>query len=260
MSDYPALLHGAEAVARRAAAILVSMREGELNVSRKDGLDVVTEADLASERVVIEGLRLLTPNAAILSEEAGAIGSQTGERWIVDPLDGTVNFAAGLPWFSVTMAYQEHGETRLGLTLAPAVGFFASYAAGAGALIDGQRPRVSSTRGLSDAVISVMLTSHFSAEEVEQTVGIIRRLGRFARGVRVIVSGALELSLVASGRMDAFVSIKADAVSHAAGMAFVHAAGGRITQLDGSGTNVENWQKIASNGHIHDELLSCLKD
>lgn len=258
MSRYPELLKSAEAIARSAAALLVSMRERRLVVSRKEGLDVVTEADLASERLIIDSLRSLTPEAVILSEEAGLTGPQGDARWIVDPLDGTVNYAAGLPWFSVTMAYQEHGQTQVGLTLAPIAGLFASYVKGAGALIDGRRPKVSGTKSLADSVVSIMLTSHFSAEEVERTAMIIRRLGGVARGVRVIVSGAIELSLVASGRMDAFVSIKADAVSHAAGMAFVHAAGGRVTALDGGDADVESWQKIASNGLIHDELLSCL--
>src|SRR5260221_10095823 len=101
--DMKALLRGAEAVVAAAAAKLVTMQASPLRTERKDLLDVVTEADLAAEEIVVAGLLRLTPNAAILAEERGAVGDARGERWIIDPLDGTVNFASGLPWFSVTV-------------------------------------------------------------------------------------------------------------------------------------------------------------
>jgi fructose-1,6-bisphosphatase/inositol monophosphatase family enzyme len=107
-------------------------------------------------------------------------------------------------------------------------------------------------------VISVVLTSHFSEDEVARTAEIIRRLGMQARGVRLIVSGAFELALLASGRTDGFVSIKADIVSHAAGMPLVRAAGGRVSRLDGVDCVDDDLEKIGSNGLIHEELLRCL--
>ena len=119
------ILAGAEAIAARAAQTLVAMHDQPHDVARKQLRDVVTEADLASERLVIDGLRALTPGAAILSEEAGASGPDGGTRWIVDPLDGTVNYASRLPWFSVTMAYQEEGRTRVGVLHAPLAGIVA---------------------------------------------------------------------------------------------------------------------------------------
>ena len=104
----------------------------------------------------------------------------------------------------------------------------------------------------------MVLTSHFSAEEVGRTSDVIRCLGDRTRGVRIIVSGALEMSLVAAGRLDAFVSLKADIVSHAAAMPLVRAAGGRVTTLSGADSADESWDKIASNGAIHAELLEAL--
>src|SRR5512140_3329567 len=95
---YAEILAGAQAIAADAATTLGAMQRGALNVSRKSLRDVVTEADLASEARVIRGIRALTPNAALLSEAAGASGPDGGPRWIVHPLDGTVNYAAGLPW------------------------------------------------------------------------------------------------------------------------------------------------------------------
>jgi len=114
-----------------------------------------------------------------------------GARWIIDPLDGTVNYATGLPWFSVTVAYEAQGEVQLGLVNAPKAGVQARYVRGALATINDVPARVTQTRTLSDAVISVCLTSHFSDDEIRRTVAIINCLGRVARGVRVVVSGGL---------------------------------------------------------------------
>ena len=258
-SRYHELLRGAEAIASRAAQTLSAMRGGTLDVARKELRDVVTEADLASERIVIEGLRALTPDAAILSEEAGASGPAGGPRWIVDPLDGTVNFAAGLPWFSVTLAYQENGRTRAGVLHAPAADVIARYCEGGIASVNERPARVSTRGSLADAVVSIVLTSHFSDRDVVRTSDAVRRLGAAARGVRIIVSGGLEMTLVADGQLDAFVSLKADVVSHAAAMPLVRAAGGRITRLDGVDADDEDLERVVSNGAIHDELLACLR-
>jgi len=259
VQSYDDILRGVTDVAAQAAETLVRMQAAPRDVARKELRDVVTDADLASERVVLDGIRCLTPAAAILSEEAGASGDGADERWIVDPLDGTVNYAAGLPWFSVTMAYQRGGETRVGIVHAPAAGLIATYAEGAGAWVNGRRARTSDTRSLSDAVVSVVLTSHFSPDEVARTAAAIQRLGECTRGVRVIVSGGLEMCLVANAQLDAFVSLKADIVSHAAAMPLLRAAGGRVTHLDGTDAGDDSEIRVASNGHLHEELLAALR-
>ena len=259
MTRYAEILAGAEAIAAEAAATLGAMQQHSLNVSRKSLRDVVTEADLASEALVLRGIRALTPGAAILSEEAGASGPDGGPRWIVDPLDGTVNYAAGLPWFSVTLAYQEGDVTRVGVTHAPAVGIVARYAEGGIATVNGRAAHVSQRDALADAVVSIVLTSHFTDAEVARTADAVRLLGTRVRGVRIIVSGGLEMTLVADGQLDAFVSLKADAVSHAAAMPLVRAAGGRVTRLDGRDAGDDDAERVASNGRIHDALLDCLR-
>jgi fructose-1,6-bisphosphatase/inositol monophosphatase family enzyme len=260
MNDMLKLLQGADAVVAQAAAKLVEMQTASLRTERKEHLDVVTEADLAAEEIVVQGLMRLTPEASILAEERGAVGDTGGARWIIDPLDGTVNYATGLPWFSVTVAYEAQGEVQLGLVNAPKAGVQARYVRGVLATINDLPAKVTQTRSLSDAVISVCLTSHFSDDEIRRTVAIIDRLGRVARGVRVVVSGGLELSLVAAGRLDAFVSIKADVVSHATGIQLVRAGGGRVSTLDGRDSSVEDLEKLASNGLIHEELLAQLRE
>jgi fructose-1,6-bisphosphatase/inositol monophosphatase family enzyme len=259
MNDLTQLLEDAEIVLAEAAAKLVSMQAAPLRLERKDLLDIVTEADLAAEEIVVTGLQRLTPGAAFLAEERGTVVGSEAQRWIIDPLDGTINYARGLPWFSVTAAYEVDGVVQLGLVHAPKAGIVGRYARDRVATIDGKPARVTETRSLGDAVISVCLTSHFSPDEVRRTVSVIERLATTARGVRVVVSGALEMSLVASGRLDAFVSIKADVVSHAAGSELVRAGGGRVTTLAGVDSRLEDLEKLASNGLIHDELLAQLR-
>jgi fructose-1,6-bisphosphatase/inositol monophosphatase family enzyme len=249
------LMRGADRVLADAATKLVSMQASPLRTERKDLLDVVTEADLAAEEIVVSGLMKLTPHASILAEERGAVGDFKGARWIIDPLDGTVNFASGMPWFSVTAAYEAEGKILLGLVNAPKAGLQARYVRGKLATVDGLAARVKTTRSLSDAVISVCLTSHFSPDDVRRTSAIVERLATAARGVRIVVSGAFEMSQVAAGRMDGFVSIKADVVSHAAGMELIRAGGGRVSTLDGRAAAIDDLERIASNGLIHDELL-----
>ena len=182
------LLDRVRPIAERAAATLVALQGSRLDVHRKELRDVVTEADLASECIVVEGLRMLTPEAAIMSEEIGVLDGQNA-TWIVDPLDRTINYAAGLPWFSVSIAYQEGERTRVGLLNAPAAGIIACYTDDGIATMNGRPVKVSSTRQLADAVVSVILTSHFTTEEVARTAEVIRRLGDSARGVRIIGRG-----------------------------------------------------------------------
>ena len=259
MTDLHALRLGAEKVLTQATQRLVEMQDRPLVATRKDLLDVVTDADLAAEKILLEGLRALAPGAAILSEEHGASEGSSGARWIIDPLDGTVNYASGLPWFSATIAYQEQGQTLLGLTHAPLANLFARYVRGESATINAKPARPSPIAALADAVISVVLTAHFTEAEVTRAAQVIERLGRQCRGVRIVVSGAYEMSLVACGRLTGFVGIKADVVSHAAATPLVRAAGGRVTRLDGKDSDDADFEKLATNGLIHDELLACLK-
>lgn len=259
MTDLHALRVGAEKVLTQATQRLVEMQDRPLVATRKDLLDVVTEADLAAEKILLAGLCTLTPGAAILSEEHGASEGSTAARWIIDPLDGTVNYASGLPMFSATIAYQEQGQTLLGLTHAPRMDLFARFVHGEAPTVNDRPARPSPIASLADSVVSVVLTAHFTEAEVKRAARIIERLGRRARGVRIVVSGALEMSLVACGRLAGFVGIKADVVSHAAATPLVRAAGGRVTRLDGIDSSDEDVEKVATNGRIHDELLDCLR-
>lgn len=261
MTDLIELMGAAEAAVGRACDLIRAMRQGELETQRKERLDIVTAADLAAEELLVAELGRLTPGAVILSEEAqvgkaAAVGR--APTWIIDPVDGTVNYACGLPWYSVTVAYQEGGRTVLGLIDAPDAGLKGRYVAGEHALVDGRPVRATRTAALSDAVVSVVLAAHFAPDVEERTIAIVRRLARDARGVRIVISGAYEMALVAAGRLDGFVNLGADLFSHAAAMPLVRAAGGRVTTLDGTDATDSDRERVTSNGPIHEALLACI--
>lgn len=256
------LMLRADGLVTQAAALLAEMQHAPRSVTRKERRDVVTDADLAAERLLIDGLSALTPEAGILSEEAGEAQAGSALRWIIDPLDGTVNYASGLPMFSATVALQRQGRTIMGLTHAPRAGLVARYCWGEAAVIaevNGAPARTALTRELADAVVSVSLTSSYGEADIGRATEIIRRLAERTRGVRVVVSGALEMSLVAAGQLDAFVALRADVVSHAAAMPLVRAAGGKVTTFAGQDAVDEDMQRIASAPFIHEELLSVIQ-
>lgn len=255
----PAIL---EALARRAGSEILALRGLDLNTKRKEGFDVVTAADLAAERVVLDELGRLTPGVPVLSEEGkSSEAPKSGSFWVLDPLDGTVNFAAGLPIFAVSLALKRGSGTELGIVHMPAMGrmFRFQHDHPREATVDGRPMRPSSTKRLADAVVSLTVTSHYAPEMFDRVMKVFDRLARCTRGVRVIVCGAYELAAVASGRLDGHVCLNADIFSVAAAMPMVTIAGGKVTRLDGQPSRDDDLDVIASNGHIHDELLDAVR-
>jgi myo-inositol-1(or 4)-monophosphatase len=255
----PAIL---EALARRAGSEIMALRGLDLGAQRKEGFDVVTAADLAAERVVLDELARLTPGVPVLSEEGkSAEAPKSGHFWVLDPLDGTVNFAAGLPIFAVSLALKKGSGTELGIVHLPAMGRMFRFQADnpREATVDGRPMRSSKAKRLADAVVSLTVTSHYGPEMFDTVMKVFDRLARRARGVRVIVCGAYELAAVASGRLDGHVCLKGDIFSVAAAMPMVEMAGGKVTQLDGQPSRDTDEDIIASNGLIHDELIDAVR-
>lgn len=253
------MLSKIESAVDSAAALLQKMQRAPLTSTRKEFNDIVTVADLAAEALLVEQLLHLDPSASVLAEEGFSTADDRRPRWIIDPLDGTVNYARGLPWYGVSVAYEDTHGVALGLLNAPTAGLKTCYVRGSLATVNGVSARVTETGSLEDAVVSICLTSHFSDADVRRTMSVIEGLALTTRGVRVIVSGALETALVAAGRLDAFISLKSDIVSHAATLPLVRAAGGSVTKVDGSDASLDDVEKIASNGRIHGALLDCVR-
>jgi myo-inositol-1(or 4)-monophosphatase len=243
------------AAAREGAAVLLEHSRRPLEIEEKGRrADLVTVADRASERAVIARLRADFPNAAILAEESGSSVGTSDERWIVDPLDGTTNYAHGYPLYCVSIAYERGGETLAGVTYAPVLDELYTAEHGGGARCNDAPIRVSAIDRIADA----MVCTGFHPADYERNAVYFARASRRAQAVRRDGSAALDLAFVACGRFDGFWEYDLHAWDVAAGALLVREAGGAVTRVDGGPAQLDARSILASNGHIHAELQVVL--
>lgn len=216
--------------------------------------NLVTDADRASEALIVERLRAEYPHATILAEETGKRPGSPHERWIVDPLDGTTNFAHGYPLFCVSIAYERDGELIAGVIAAPAMGETFSAARGGGAHLNGRALTVSPVARLADA----LTCTGFRPADYDRNGRNFEAVSRRAQGVRRDGSAALDLAYVAGGRFDGFWELDLSPWDVAAGTLIVREAGGTVTRADGSAAALDAGSILATNGRIHDELRATL--
>lgn len=245
--------------ARAAGSILLEKFGRITSVTKKGDIDLVTEADLASEAYIIERIRSHFPKHSILAEESGASadpGGDPGLKWIIDPLDGTTNFAHGYPCFCVTLALEHNGEIVLGVTFDPTRDELFAAERGRGATLNGKPIRVSGTDDLGNALIVTGFPY-----DIKQRDDFARHLTNMllgARGVRRDGSAALDLAYVACGRFDGFWEEGLNPWDVAAGYLLIEEAGGHVSYYDGSRFSVYQPPILASNGLVHSQMRSIL--
>jgi myo-inositol-1(or 4)-monophosphatase len=224
-------------------------------VRLKGPRDPVTRADTASERLIRRALARRFPDIGFLGEE-GTVATGPGGRWIVDPLDGTIAFVAGLPTFGVSIALERAGRLEVGVLLFPRLRELFVAERGRGAWLNGRRLRVSSATRLSHCVVSL-----WHDEGVWANRSLRARIARVGQAVRsVAVHGAcFSLAYVAAGRFDAYWELSAHPWDLAAGALLVREAGGRVTSGPGGPFDLDNPTVLASNGRIHDRLVAFLR-
>ncbi|BBO79437.1 inositol monophosphatase [Desulfosarcina ovata subsp. sediminis] len=227
------------------------------SVRKKGAIDLVTEADLRSEAAIIDTLMRSFPDHAILAEESGRHGS-SGQRWIIDPLDGTTNFAHNLPLFCVSIAFAVDDAIRAGFVLAPLMEEFFMAVKGEGALLNGSPISVSATPTLADS----LLVTGFPYDHATIFPPLMERFGRglkATQGVRRLGAAALDLCYVACGRFDGFWEQHLKPWDTAAGFLVASEAGGRTTVFSGAPYSITADEIVSTNGAIHDELLTLLE-
>lgn len=249
-----------EAAEAGAAVVLRAHRaraERAFGVDLKGPIDVVTAVDHAAETAIVECLQRLRPSVPILAEERGIVaGSRSGCRFIVDPLDGTTNFAHGFPVFAVSIAYEEGGEVVAGAVLDPVREELFTAEAGRGAHLNGVPIRVSPTAEMQHALLATGFP--YSREAMDRALDLFVRIMRRVRAVRRAGSAALDLCCVAAGRLDAFWEETLRAWDTAAGEVIVREAGGVVSDFEG-GPFANGGPNIAvSNGRLHPALLEIL--
>jgi myo-inositol-1(or 4)-monophosphatase len=178
--------------------------------------------------------------------------------WVIDPIDGTVNYASHLPFFAVSIAVQHRDLTLASVVHLPALGETFTAIKGQGAFLGPIRLKVAPLK-ISEATISVILTSHFSSVDTQKTLSVLSELMGQVRGTRIFVCEALELAYIAAGRLSGNLCVKADAYGAAAGQLLIEEAGGKVTDFKGRPFGNESKNIIASNGIIHDYLVGICK-
>jgi len=253
------VLNFAVQTARDAGSILVDRLGRALQVSNKGDIDLVTEADLASEKLIIERIKSYYPRHAILAEESGAseFVAGTGDwKWIIDPLDGTTNYAHGYPCFCVSIGLERAGALEIAAIYDPMRDEMFAAERGQGATLNGRRMRVSDVDDLNSA----MLCTGFPYN-VRERPNFERDFANFtmeAQAVRRDGSAAIDLAYVACGRFDGFWEDGLNAWDVAAGVLLIEEAGGLVTDFEGGKLNIYTPRVLASNGLVHDAMRRVL--
>jgi myo-inositol-1(or 4)-monophosphatase len=232
----------------------------DLKISNKEGVNNwVTEADHAAEKAIIDVIKKQYPDHFILSEEVGEIITESDTKWIIDPIDGTINYACGIPICCVSIGVEKNGEMILGAVYNPFIGelFFAEK--GKGATLNDKAISVSS----KPEVLHSCLVTGFPYTYLDMENGplqIFEKLIRKGVPVRRLGSAAIDLCWVACGRFEGFYEHKLSAWDSAAGYLIVEEAGGKVTDMKGEKYSPYQHQIVATNGFIHDELIEVINN
>jgi len=253
----PDLTQIALEVARGAAPILLAGYRSRPRATEKARSDLVTEYDLRSEAFIREELARLSPGVALVGEEQG--GTAHGLTWYCDPLDGTMNFVHGLPFFCVSIGAMDDAGPLAGAVVAPALGLEWWGDREGGAHRNGEPCRVSDTAALRDALLATGFPPDRSREP-ENNLPTFSRVMREVRGVRRCGSAAIDCCLVADGTFDGYWERALHAWDLVAGCAIALAAGARLTSRSGGPVDLTVGHLALTNGRIHDELVALVRD
>lgn len=245
-------------IAREAGALLRHYLERRIGFELKGDFDLVTEADRASENLVVERLRTHFPTHSIVAEEGGHHEGSSEYRWYVDPLDGTTNFAHGFPMFNVTLALERKGQLIAGAIYEPVRDEMFAAEEGGGAYLNNRRLRVSSVQRLPDSLVATGFPNR--KRHLNINIHFYHQLAMTTHGVRRGGSAALDLAYVACGRLEAFWEFGLNPWDMAAGALLVTEAGGTVSDMHGGPMDLHGPNVLADNGHIHGEILEIFAE
>jgi myo-inositol-1(or 4)-monophosphatase len=240
--------------AREAGALLSDFYTQRVGYELKAEFDLVTDADRASEKLIVERLRAAYPSHGITAEEGGGQAGSSDYRWYVDPLDGTTNFAHGFPIFNVSIGLEHKGQLVAGVIYDPIRDEMFTAERGSGAFLNGTRIHVSQVSQLEASLVATGFPSRRRHESIN--VHFYYQLGMLSHGVRRAGAAATDLAYVACGRLEAFWEFGLKPWDMAAGMVLVEEAGGRLSDMKGNPVGLHSPHLLADNGSIHEEILS----
>jgi myo-inositol-1(or 4)-monophosphatase len=240
-------------IAREAGALLMEYFRRRVKIEYKGDADLVTEADRASEKLILERIRAHWPSHEVIGEEGARVETGGDYRWYVDPLDGTTNFAHGYPVFCVSLGLAFRGKRKAAVLYDPTRDELFVAELGKGAFLNGQKIEVSKTDKLAQSLVATGFPSH--KRHKNPNIYFYHQLTLRSHGVRRAGSAALDLANVACGRFDGFWEFNLNAWDTAAGILIVEEAGGKVTGFQGQPTEITDRDVLATNGRVHDEIV-----
>lgn len=249
-----------QGLAKKAGKIQLKHLGRLKHIEYKSPIDLVTETDRECEKLIVGEIRKRYPDDSILAEEGSGSEHNSGRLWCVDPLDGTVNYAHGFPFFCVSIGLLSGGEIIAGVIYDPNRGEMFTAEKGKGARMNGRRIHVSKTPVLKQALLATGFACLVYAED--KGVEALTQFGKFlgtARAVRRPGSAATDLAWAACGRVDGFWEEALQPWDMAAGVLLIREAGGVVTKFDGSEFNLHGDEILVSNGSIHPEMIKVLQ-
>ncbi len=251
-------LEVAQAAALGAGRILKDNVNGKRDISYKGEINMVTEMDRLSEKTIVGAILGAFPGHGILAEEGSRVESDSGFLWVIDPLDGTTNYAHGYPSFSVSIGLEHDGQTVLGVVYDPMRDELFSAVKGGGSFLNGRPIAVSRT----DVLIRSLLATGFPYDRVlssENNLNFFNALIMASQEVRRSGAASLDLCSVAAGRLDGYWELKLHPWDVTAGSLIVQEAGGKVSDFSGTRFSIYDKEIIASNGMIHELMLDVIR-
>lgn len=245
--------------ALKAGAYIKERVKETKHIGYKGAFNIVTDVDKASEGMILEILRAEFPDDSILAEESGVSDKSGKRRWLVDPLDGTTNFAHSYPFFAVSIGLEQDGEVIAGVVYNPISGELFRAEKGQGAFLNDEPIHVSSLSTLDESLLATGFPPD-TANIMQNNLEAFSTLTNMCHGVRRDGSAALDLCYVASGRLDGFWERKLAPWDIAAGSLIVSEAGGRVTNLENGKLDLSTGHILATNGKVHDQVVGVLAD
>jgi myo-inositol-1(or 4)-monophosphatase len=251
-------LENAAQIAQEAGDLLQGYFEARVSFELKGEHDLVTVADRASEKLIVERLTALYPTHSILAEEGGGHGGSSEYQWYVDPLDGTTNFAHGFPIYNVTLGLERAGELIAGVIVDPVRKEVFTAEKGSGAFLNGQRIHVSTVSRLEDSIAVTGFPSRKRHKNIN--VHFFYQLSMMTHGVRRTGAAATDLAWAACGRSELFWEFNLNPWDMAAGVLLVREAGGTVTDMHGAAFNLRGPHILADNTLVHQETVDLFND
>ncbi len=247
-----------EEIAREAGALILAYFARRIGFEYKGDVDLVTEADRASEKLITERIRARWPGHDLVGEEGARIESGSEYRWYVDPLDGTTNFAHGFPVFCVSLGLVRQGERIAGVLYDPTRDELFAAEKGSGAYLNGRHIHVSKVSRLDECLCGTGFPSH--KRHRNPNIFFYHEITLKTHGVRRAGSAALDLASVAAGRLDAFWEFNLNSWDTCAGVLIAEEAGATVTNMSGGPWKLDSRETLATNGIVHGDLVQLMQD